>query len=509
VVCTLANPLLGGKLDFIERLLGEQFIQQLGAWSNALFVLGYLLLVIAISIRVVYKRRPLGVSLAWLFTIYVIPVFGVIIYLMFGELYLGSRRAKRAQLLESTLLQQQVAYLDHIEQREVVLSAQAIHACSFINNRLGFPPLKNNQLAMMPSPLDSLAEIRDEIINAKRSVVMEFYIWEPGGLVDEIGEALIDAAGRGVTCKVLLDSIGSHNFFKSKWPERMSASGIEVVEALPARFYRLWLQRQDLRLHRKIVVIDAQLAYTGSLNMVDPRYFKQDAGVGEWVDLMVRVQGDIVGQLLMVFLWDLALEVGKSAFGAIEVESPKEDYGHQIAQVLPSGPGLREDAIHQLLLVAIYSANDRLVLTTPYFVPDEALIVALKTAAIRGVQVDLIVPDKNDSMMVSYACRSYFDELLEAGVHIHWFTGGLLHTKSLMIDNQTAYVGTVNLDMRSFWLNFEVTLLVDDSPFTHQLLELQERYLEQSTPVEVERWRSRPRHQKLIENSFYLVSPLL
>jgi len=508
-VCALAHPILVRKLDSLKQLFETHFVQQLTAWSNALLVVAYLLLVIAVSLRVIYKRRPLGVSLAWLFTIYVLPVFGVIVYLMFGELYLGSRRARRAQALEPTLLQQQVAYLEHIEQREVILSGQAIHACSFINNRLGFPPLKNNQLAMMPDPLASLAEIRDEIANAKRSVVMEFYIWEPGGLADEVAEALIAAAQRGLICKVLVDSIGSHSFFKSVWPKRMSEAGVEVVEALPARIYRLWLQRQDLRLHRKIVVIDAQLAYTGSLNMVDPRYFKKDAGVGEWVDLMVRVRGDIVGQLLMVFLWDLALEVGKSAFGALEIESPKENYGHQIAQVLPSGPGLREDAVHQLLLVAIYSANERLVLTTPYFVPDDALIVALKTAAIRGVQVDLIVPDKNDSVMVSYACRSYFDELLEAGVNIHWFKGGLLHTKSLMIDSQTAYVGTVNLDMRSFWLNFEVTLLVDDSPFAHSLLELQEHYLAQSTPVNLERWRSRPRHQKLIENSFYLVSPLL
>lgn len=470
---------------------------------------GYLALVVAVSIRVIYKRRPIGVSLAWLFTIYVLPGVGLVIYLMFGELYLGQRRAKRAASLQPALLERQSDYLNALPQQGLALSDQARPVCQFVDNRLGFPPLANNQLGLISDPLQILSEIRDQIHLAQRSVIMEFYIWEPGGLADEVAQALIAAAERGVQCKLLVDSIGSHNFLKSEWPTKMRSVGIDLVEALPARLYRMWLQRQDLRLHRKVVVIDAQLGYTGSMNMVDPRYFKQQSGVGQWVDVMVRVRGDAVGQLLMVALWDLAIEVGRKAFNSIQIEAPNAQYDACEVQVVPSGPGMREEAVHQMLLIAIYSAKTQLVLTTPYFVPDDALILALRSAAMRGVEVKLIVPAKNDSIMVSYACRSYFDQLLDAGVQIYQYHGGLLHTKSMLVDQTVAYIGTVNLDMRSFWLNFEVTLMVDDTAFASDLNSLQEGYINASSMVDIEHWQARPRWQRFVENSFYLVSPLL
>ncbi len=496
-------------MDTLINWLNSEAFRFVVSASNFAFFVAYLALILGVSIRVIYKRRPIGVSLAWLFTIYVLPGVGLVIYLMFGEFYLGRKRAMRAQSLEPALLELQKDYLAALPEQGLHLSDQARPVCQFVDNRLGFPPLANNALDIIDQPLEILIEFREQIAKAKHSVVMEFYIWEPGGLADEVADALIQASHRGVQCTLLLDSIGSHNFFKSDWPARMVAAGVDLVEALPARIYRMWLQRQDLRLHRKIVVIDAEVAYTGSMNLVDPRYFNRDKNVGEWVDIMVRAKGDVVNQLMMVVQWDLALEVGRSAFHRLQLHPASTQYDSCEVQVVPSGPGLREDAVHQMLLSAIYSAKTELVLTTPYFVPDDALIIALKTAAIRGVRVRLIVPAKNDSIMVSYACRSYFDQLLDAGVEIYLYNGGLLHTKSLVVDRVVSYVGTVNLDMRSFWLNFEVTLLVDDSGFAKKLAFIQEGYIADSQRLDVQRWRSRPRIQKFVENSFYLVSPLL
>jgi cardiolipin synthase len=284
-----------------------------------------------------------------------------------------------------------------------------------------------------------------------------------------------------------------------------------MVEALPVSLLRSLFVRVDLRLHRKIVVVDGAVAFTGSLNMVDPRFFKQGAGVGEWVDAMVRVSGPAVKLLELVFVWDWLMETGETLEGLIPSSGADlpDPAGHAIAQVLPSGPGYEGDAIYQLLLSAIYASRRELIMTTPYFVPDEPMIGALQAAARRGVAVTLIVPERVDSVMVRYASRAYNDDLLSAGVRILRFRGGLLHTKSVVIDGETTLFGTVNLDVRSLRLNFEVTMIAYDAEFGSAVRELQQRYAEQSEPIDLGRWRQRRRFTRLLENTAQLMSPLL
>lgn len=459
--------------------------------------------------RVVIKRKPIGVSLAWLFLIFTLPFVGMIGYLIFGELRLGVKRSKKRKQLASKFLQwihqHTLTHQQHAEQ----ISKHARSMQAFVQSYTDMPMLKGNQHTLLTSTDEILLELTKEIENAQQHCYLMFYICNQGGLVDQLLQTLKQAACRGVECKLLLDSVGSHDFFKSNLPKQLRAAGVEVVEALPVGPLRLLFQRQDLRLHRKLVCIDHHIAYTGSMNLVDPAYFKVDQGVGEWVDLMVRCEGPIVQHMQGLFAWDWSLETEQKLALPAADEKHYQVVGHESAQLIPSGPEFGKVGIHQVLLTAIYEATYSLVLTTPYFVPDESILEALQVAAMRGVDVKIILPAKNDSLMVEYASRALFEDLLKSGVEIHQFYGGLLHSKSIVIDEKLALVGTVNLDRRSFWLNFEMTLLVDDEHFAGELLRTQMHYTLVSDQLSLVKWKQRPFVKRLIEGVLYLFSPLL
>ncbi len=473
----------------------------------------YWLSIASVTIRVVFKRRVVGVSFAWLLIIYIIPIVGVIAYLLVGELNLGKKRAKRAQKMFQPFGLWFKTLKDCPEHHPRRMSEYAKPISVLCENRLGIPGLTENKLALHASPPEILHALIKDINQAEKSIYMEFYIWHAGGLANEISVALINAAKRGVTVRVLLDSAGSMRFFRSHWPQVMRQSGIQLEEALAVSPLRMFLRRLDLRLHRKIVVIDEAIGYTGSMNLVDPEYFKQEAGIGQWVDVMVRMTGPAVSVLNCIQAWDWEVETGERHLPPqptcqLSTESTDKTCNNTV-QVIPSGPGMPDEIIHQVLLISIYQAKNKIVITTPYFIPSENLQHALQSAAERGVQVDIIIPDKNDSTMVEWASRSFFDELLDAGVNIYRFSGGLLHTKSVVIDDNHCLFGTVNLDMRSLWLNFEVTLAVDDIAFTQSLCALHQTYLTQSHKVDAKEWAKRSSFKKFIEQCFYMFSPLL
>jgi cardiolipin synthase len=349
----------------------------------------------------------------------------------------------------------------------------------------------------------------DEINQAKKSLHLEFYIWALGGDADRVGEALIAASRRGVACRVLLDSLGSKDWFKSKWPARFRHAGIEVTEALPIQIGRFQFRRADLRLHRKIFLIDNTIVWTGSMNLVDPRTFKQDSGVGEWVDAMVRVEGPIAAQFELTFAFDWSVDNPNITHFRDQKPSITPSVGDVIAQELASGPVYRDDILYQVMLSAIIDAQEELTITTPYFGPDDGLMQALMATARRGVRVTLIVPKLNDSKLVAWSSRSYYEDLLNSGVRIAEFHGGLLHTKSLLVDQKAAIFGSVNFDQRSLRLNFEISLIVYNIDFASKLQTLIESYLVQSDYIDPKVWAKRPRWHHYLENAAHLTSPLL
>ena len=482
------------------------FWRDMLAWG---LVILHGLTIVLVSMRVVMKRREIGISLSWLAIIYALPFAGVGFYFLFGELNLGRKRAQRAADMFSPFKIAIETFRDKQSAPALAVSDTAKPMHDLIEGLLGMPSIAGNHLTLLDTTDTILLELIDQVDQAQQSCMMEFYIWHLGGLSDQLADALCRAARRGVDCKVLLDSVGSRAFFDSELPHELRQSGVQLVEVLKSGPIRMFFQRQDLRMHRKLVCIDEKIAYTGSMNVVDPRFFKQSAGVGEWIDVMVRVQGPAVTLIASLLHWDWEMETGERLLKPFEPQDTLHGGCGDRVQLVPSGPFPGGDCIHQLLLTCVYQAKHSLVLTTPYFVPDDSLHKALQAAAHRGVKVKIILPALNDSLMVKYAASAFYDELLAAGVEIYKFHGGLLHTKSIVVDEAVALVGTVNLDRRSFWLNFEVTMLVDDAEFAGRVLNLQLQYMLASDKISLTTWRQRSRRRQFLENIFYLFSPIL
>jgi len=444
-----------------------------------LLILGYWLLIAGVTLRILMKRRAVPSAMAWLLIIFILPLVGIIAYLSFGELHLGKRRAERARAMWPSTAKwlADLKACKHIFAEEN--SSVAASLFKLCERRQGIAGVKGNQLQLMTSSDDVMQALIRDIQLARHNIEMVFYIWQPGGMADQVAESLMAAARRGIHCRLNL--------------------------------FRVFLRRMDLRQHRKMVLIDNYIAYTGSMNMVDPRFFKQDSGVGQWIDLMARMEGPIATSMGIVYSCDWEIETGKRILPPPpdgNIMPFEEASGHTI-HTIASGPGFPEDLIHQALLTAAYSAREYLIMTTPYFVPSDDLLHAICTAAQRGVDVSIIMPRKNDSLLVGWASRAFFSELLAAGVKIYQFEGGLLHTKSVLVDGELSLVGTVNLDMRSLWLNFEITLVIDDAGFGGDLAAVQDDYISRSRLLDARLWAKRPLWQRIAERLFYFFSPLL
>lgn len=330
------------------------------------------------------------------------------------------------------------------------------------------------------------------------------------GRADDVSRALLRAAHRGVQCYVLVDDIGSAQFLKSTWYDQFCEAGIILQSALKVSFFSALFARADIRLHRKIIIIDHEIGYSGSMNVADPLFFKRDENIGQWVDAMVRAKGEIVKSLHHLFTFDWNVNNDSNPIPAFKYQAPPFDISDRAnVMLVPSGPGSSSDANMRIMLEAIYQAKKSIHIVTPYFVPTEALVLALQNAAVRGVDVQLIIPEKSDSKLVTYASHRYFDDLLQAGVRIFFFQNGVLHTKSLLVDNEVSLFGTVNMDMRSMHINYELMLLVLDNSFCDKINKMHDDYRQQSRPISLVRWYHRPLLERMKEGASYLLSPLL
>jgi cardiolipin synthase len=481
--------------------------------SPTLLTLLHVFVVLAISLRVIMRRPPSGVALAWMFLVAFLPLVGAVFYLLIGERRVGLRRARRIAALRSdyALLAQhvidqgltQVLWDKH---RPEARGMDRLGTCL-----VGMPTVAGCMARFHAESEQILRAIAQDIDAAHKSVLLEFYIWNEGGVADEVFEALVRAGRRGISCRVLVDAVGARPWWRGRQPQRLRAAGVQVQPALPVSLLLAFVSRNDLRLHRKIVVIDGRVAWTGSMNLVDPRYFKKEARVGPWVDAMVRLEGSVVAPLAMTMIGDWMLETAEPietiiASAELGLAGPK---GTEDMQVIPSGPGEGDDGLLQMLLAVINSAREELVLTTPYFVPDDSMLRALRGAAARGVRVDLILPERVDSLLTRFASRSYYGDLLDIGVRIHLYGKGLLHTKSITADRRISMFGTVNLDMRSLWLNYEVSLFVYGEAFAGQLHALQQSYLQDCRQLDPQQWSERSRVVRCLENTLRLVGPVL
>ncbi|MEM1445813.1 MAG: cardiolipin synthase [Planctomycetota bacterium] len=464
------------------------------------------------SARIVMRRLSVESALAWLVIVLLFPLVGAGIYWAFGELRIGRKRAERflevhRSFSDFAATVRRDAPTHQLDPRYAPFANQAEQVG-------GYPALPGNTLTLMPSTNAALDAIADDIRGAQHTVEMLYYIFLDGPRSQPVIDALLDAAQRGVRCRVLLDALGSRSFLKSEWGRKLDKSDVQLVAALPARWWRLLIQRVDLRNHRKLTMIDGRVAYTGSMNLVGARRLAAAEDVGPWIDATVKVTGPCVAPLYAMFVEDWEAETGEKsddleARTRDVLASSADNADGAWTQVVPTGPHVHGQSIRELVLTGIYAARETLTLTTPYFAPDDALLTALTSAASRGVAVTLILPERLDSQLAHHAGNAHVQQLLDAGVQVARFRGGVLHTKSMTIDGHATLLGTVNLDARSFYLNFELSLWVYDTAFTGDVRALQAEYLGRSILTDPQAWAHRPWRHQLLERTLRLTGPLL
>jgi cardiolipin synthase A/B len=460
------------------------------------------------------NRTPAS-RVAWVAVIMCLPVIGVVAYLLLGETSIGRERVRRLHEAEQRLAAPSGA---GTEPGDPVAGAVS-DLCRSIN---GFGPTPGNRVVLLGDPAASPAEptrdcdaaiqgLIEAIGAATEHVHMSFYIWlddENGG---RVADAISAAARRGVACRVMVDALGSRDFVRGPRWRQLREAGAHLLAALQdiPRLGRTAVGRVDLRNHRKLVVIDNRIAFCGSQNCADPQ-FRVKAKYAPWVDVLLRCEGPVVRQAQHLFLGTWIAETGEDLYGLPAAAPEPERYDDGvIAQMFGTGPTTPGNQMSDSFVSALYAAEHELIITTPYFVPDQALLRALCAAPRRGVETTLILPARNDSPLVAAACRSAYPDLLRCGVRLFGYPLGLLHTKSITIDARITLVGSANMDRRSLELNFENNLLVLDPGVTATIRDRQLGYLSQSTIVKADTVEDWPFRARLVNNAIGMASPLL
>ncbi|MEM6571771.1 MAG: cardiolipin synthase [Planctomycetota bacterium] len=466
----------------------------------ALLTLFEILLVGRVLMR---PHRDPSSRIAWIVVVLVLPVFGCIAYLLLGETSLGARRERRLQAIEEALPPyRQTGPVPETTERFELLARVATSIS-------GMPLVGGNSGALMADSNAAIDAMVADIDAAEGTVHLLFYIWLTDGNGTKVVEALKRAAGRGVTCRAIADWLGSRDLIRSKAWGEMREAGVPVAGAL--RFGNPILRplqgRLDLRNHRKILVVDHRVTYCGSQNCADPE-FRTKPDFAPWVDAVIRFEGPVARQNQRLWAGDWMVNHDEDVRSILE--TPVESAADGIPAVaFGTGPTARFSAMPEMFESLLYATRREAVITTPYFVPDSALLQALTAAGYRGIDVTIVFPARNDSWIVAAASHSTYAELLRSGVKIREYEGGLLHTKSFTIDDDTTLIGSANMDRRSFELNYENNILFHDRELTAAVRERQEAYLASSREVtldEVEAW---PLTRRLWNNAISMLGPVL
>ncbi len=466
------------------------------------------LLLIPIAVR----RHPSTVALGWLALIFFVPWIGLLLYVAITtEPLVRRRRARHREIVRRV---EEDGHLGRLDEYVVPRRAFEEHRRDMVRlfERLGHTQVLTGNAVDVTVDCDGAVQWMEEAIDrAQHHVHLLFYVFDIDATGARIADALKRATGRGVVCRVLADALGSGGMLKEIAPE-LRRAGVQVQTMLPVNLFRRGLHRIDVRNHRKLLIVDGVEAQTGSQNVCDASYGHRDLA---WHDIWLRLRGPVVHQLQTVFVEDWLFETDEmlldSGDDRLYPPLPPLDHcpGDIAVQTLPSGPGYPTRAMRDMLVDAIYEADRSVIITTPYFVPDEPLALALRSKAHSGVRVDIVVPRRSDHALVSAAGAGFFDELLRAGARIHRHREGILHAKTLTIDDEFAIVGSANFDIRSFTLNFELNLALFGQEITRRITQLQLAYIDESHSISLEAWRARPRWQRWMEDATKIAAPLL
>ena len=483
-------------------------------WTTITTVLGISGWIIAIIMLFIVpvNRKPSSAT-AWLLLIFVLPYLGLVLFLLLGSPKLPKKR-RAEQRNMSELISKAVAEAGtHPESAAILdleIPARYQPFIKLNTNLTRLPAIGGNAIELLPEYNAVFARIAQDIDSAQRFVHVEYFATSRDEETEAIFAAMERAASRGVKVRVLMDHLGSRKYPNfEEMQGQLTAAGIEHHISLPLHFFGAKYTRIDLRNHRKIVVIDGQIGYTGSQNLIKRNYFRKDAIYYD--ELVARIRGPVVAELEAAFATDWYCESGilLTRQSAPEVAIELQAAGEVLCQVLPSGSGFEHENNLKLFTALIHAAQHKLVITNPYFVPDDALMTALTSAAQRGVDVTLVNSEASDQFLVSHAERSYYEDLLKAGVKIYRYKAPiLLHSKHITIDDDIAVIGSSNMDIRSFLLNLEVTLICYTPSVVAALRQVEAANLLKSNPVSLEQWETRSTKEKFYENISRLTAAL-
>jgi cardiolipin synthase len=469
----------------------------------------YTLIIAAVIVVVITDDKPPVKSLAWVMVLVFLPVAGLVFYLIFGQNYRKKKLFSRKGLEDfrqiERLRQDQLEYLENPDTINEKPAYKKLHIMKLLLNNSKSILSRNNTVTFLNNGTEKFPELIKELQKARHHIHIEYYRFEYDTLGREIAAILAAKAREGVEVRLILDHVGSWHFKKKPIGE-LKEAGVRVEHFMPVNF-PLLTSKINYRNHRKIVVIDGETGFVGGMNIAD-KYIHGTKKLGAWRDVHLKLEGDAVQSLQTVFLTDWFFLTNQLPSSEAYFPASKH-IGNTITQIVASGPDSLWAGIMQTYFSIIATARRHLYITTPYLLPNSAILTALKTAALAGVDVRLIIPPKGDSQIVYHASLSYIKGLLEAGVKVYFYNKGFIHSKVTLVDGILASVGTANLDYRSFLLNFEINALLYDAPATEKLTESFLEDLENSTQITYDSWSQRSRIEVLKSSVARLFSPLL
>ncbi|NIR49327.1 cardiolipin synthase [candidate division KSB1 bacterium] len=471
----------------------------------------YLISLLLIPVVITKKDKPVT-SVAWLLTIVFLPVVGAVIFLIFGTDRITNRGRKK--LTSNAILRIRLREIEEewapnkaqMARNEMPKELETIRKlCQQLSL---FDVVGYNQVDILVDAEDTYLKIEEAIEAATEHINVEYYIFRPDKTGRRFRDLLANKAKQGVKINFLYDAIGSYKlgwdrtFLQGFWE-----AGIEPKEFLPLRtFFRPW--NMNLRNHRKILVIDNQIGFTGSLNIGDDFLAKNQPKGVNWRETHLMIRGPAAAQLQWVFCEDWYFATDEELLSP-QYFKPVDACGKEIVQVVASGPDESEEVIHKAVIMAVNQARNSVYITSPYFIPDQALSLSLEMAAMRGVDVRLLVPARSDHTLVSYAGRSYYDNLLRNYVRIYEYKRGYLHAKMMIVDGKFTVIGSANVDIRSFSYNFEVNVQIYGDSIANRAKKIFFRDLENSRELVAESYLNRPAYIRFSENFCRLFSPVL
>jgi cardiolipin synthase len=477
---------------------------------TVLGVIIHLLAELVLIVRVLTRphREPAS-RIAWIAVIAALPFLGMLIYILLGETNIGRRRVERMKQVIQQLPSMAIVSPGEEENARACVPERYEHLFRTGQSISRFEVIGGNSARLMADSNATIDSMVADIDSATDHVHLLFYIWLPDHNGMKMVEALKRAARRGVKCRAMADDLGSRTMIQSQHWKEMQETGVQVASALPIGnpLLRPLRGRIDLRNHRKILVIDGHITYCGSQNCADPEFLVK-AKFAPWVDAVIRFEGPIVRQNQHLFASDWMSYANEDIGHLLQLPISAPQTGFP-AQVIGTGPTVRYSAMPEMFESLFHAARRELTISTPYYVADESMQNALCAAAWRGVKTTIIFPARNDSWIVGAASRSYYVDLLEAGVEIYEYVEGLLHTKSLTLDGEVTLIGSANMDRRSFDLNYENNILFYDPELTTNVRARQQEYISNSGRVTRDMVDSWSITTRLWNNTLATLGPVL